>query len=83
MIIENMVDLNILRVGEGHNLPRVTITDKGRVCLRLLLCTKKSHSLKQNGLYKDLDYKSTLEFYLSCDLELLETHMLSNNFHLF
>jgi hypothetical protein len=40
-------------------------------------------TLKQNGLCKDLDYKSTLEFYLSCALELLETHMLNNNFHMF
>jgi len=41
MIIENMVDLNILKVGEGHNLPHVTIIDRGRVCLRLLLLHKK------------------------------------------
>jgi hypothetical protein len=39
--------------------------------------------LKQNGLCRDLDYKSTLEFYLSCALELLETHRLSNNFQPF
>jgi hypothetical protein len=42
MIIENMVDLNILRVGEEHNLPRVIITDWGRVYWRLLLLHKKN-----------------------------------------
>jgi hypothetical protein len=84
MIIENMVNLNILKVGKGHNLPHVTITDRGMVCLILfLLHTKIIQTLKQNGLCKDLDYKNTLEFYLSCALELLETHRLSNNFLMF
>jgi hypothetical protein len=41
VIVESMVNPNILKVGEGHNLPHVTIIDKGRVYLRLFLLHKK------------------------------------------
>jgi hypothetical protein len=41
VIVKNMVDLNILKVDEGHNLPHVTIMDRGKVCMKLLRLHKK------------------------------------------
>jgi hypothetical protein len=85
VIVKRMVDLNILKVDEGHNLPYVTIINRGKVCMKLFLLHKKEiiQLWKHNGLCRDLDYKNHLEFYLSCVLELLETHMLSYNFFMF
>ncbi len=39
--VKSMVDLNILKVVEGHNLPHVTIMDRGNVCMKLFLLHKK------------------------------------------
>jgi hypothetical protein len=61
------------------------ITYGPRVCLGLFLLHKK----KSFKLWNRMGFAATLiikvrgKFYLSCDLELLETHMLNNNFHLF
>ncbi len=41
VIVKKMVDLNILKVAERHNLPHVTIIDRGKVCMKLLLLHKK------------------------------------------
>jgi hypothetical protein len=39
--VKRMVDLNILKVSEGHNFPHVIIIDTGNVCMKLFLLHKK------------------------------------------
>jgi hypothetical protein len=83
VIVKNMVDLNILKVDEGHNLPHVTIMDRGGLYETTSFTQKENIQLwKHYGLCRDLVNKKTLEFYLSRALELLEIHMLSINFYL-
>lgn len=81
--VESIVDPNILRVQcitfPCHNYRE----GKGLSETPPLAQKEIIQILKQKGLCRDLDYKSTLESYLSCALELLETHRLSNNFQPF
>ncbi len=41
VIGKKMVDLNILKVAERHNLPHVIIIDRGKVWMKLLFLHKK------------------------------------------
>ncbi len=57
MTIESMVDPNILRVGEGHNLTTANYEQAQGLFVTASLAQKEI--IQRMGFYKNLDYKST------------------------